>query len=100
MFVEARTRDYDVIAAELKKLSSGTKRHRGAIARLRRRFREATEIDFFNSPMRSRLETCLRAPNKSRAFPIITSRGREWNTAIGPGLPDLGRESIVFHQHG
>src|SRR5216684_1282387 len=52
-FVDARSRDYALLIAELNKI----KRASGAttqLARLRRRFQEIVAIDFFNCPMRSR----------------------------------------------
>src|SRR5579884_2024846 len=50
-FIEARSRDYESLARDLsKKLRA---RNNGAqLTRLRRRFQEISDIDFFRSPMR------------------------------------------------
>ena len=57
-FAEARAREYQELIHEVKKLSSIAPERRGTgrISRLRTRFREIVEIDFFNSPLQKRVE--------------------------------------------
>src|SRR5215472_19006815 len=56
-FVEARSSDYEHLIRELRKKAS--KRTTGELSRLRRRFQQIAAIDFFNSPLRSRVESLL-----------------------------------------
>src|SRR5215469_10425529 len=58
-FVDARSKDYEQLQSELKKVLKSSKRTGGALGRIRKRFSEISAIDFFNSPARSRLESML-----------------------------------------
>src|ERR1700681_1364120 len=60
-FAEARAREYQELIRELQELSSipPQKRASGRVSRLRARFREIVEIDFFNSPLQKRVEELL-----------------------------------------
>src|SRR6267143_5561296 len=60
-FSEARARDYQELIREVQKFSSVArhKRSPGRISRLRARFREIVEIDFFGSPLQKRVEELL-----------------------------------------
>src|SRR5580700_6826709 len=57
-FAEARAREYQNLIRDLQKLSSvpRDKRASSRVTRLRARFREIVEIDFFNSPLQKRVE--------------------------------------------
>src|SRR5947209_5555673 len=61
LFLEARSRDYEGLLRELKKLVtlSPARHPAGRLARLRRRFQEIEAIDFFVSPLRGRVEALL-----------------------------------------
>jgi hypothetical protein len=94
-FAEARTRDYQELIRELQKLSAlpPEKRPSGGLSRLRARFREVVEIDFFHSPLEKRVEDLLaRAdapPGTSAKAPKIDRRqyaGRVWVTRPRPGI--------------
>jgi hypothetical protein len=54
LFREARSKDYEVIMLELKRRKPGS--GSGPLRHLRHRFEEIVAIDFFNSPLRSRVE--------------------------------------------
>src|SRR3979490_1432737 len=57
-FAEARGREYQELIRELQKMSSRPS-HRdssGGVSRLRARFREIADIDFFHSPIQKRVE--------------------------------------------
>src|SRR5215471_14287244 len=59
LFVEMSTREYEATIAELRKITRAKHHKASALARIRRRLVELNEIDFFNNPLRSRLETFL-----------------------------------------
>ncbi len=61
MFVAARSKDYEALVRDLKKIGGTKKRTPGEIARFRRRLQEIAAIDFFNSPLRSRAEALLES---------------------------------------
>src|SRR2546425_5649246 len=58
LFAEARSRDYQKLLHEAKKILalSTPRRPSGRLNRIRRRFLELQEIDFFGSPLRAKLE--------------------------------------------
>jgi hypothetical protein len=94
-FTEGRTRDYQQLIRELQKLSSHAphKRSSGTISRLRARFREIVEIDFFKSPLQKRVEELLAladAPLANHARISGADRksfvNRTWVTRPRPGI--------------
>jgi hypothetical protein len=94
-FAEARAREYQELILELQELSSipPQKRASGRASRLRARFREIVEIDFFNSPLQKRVEELLaRAdtfPTSAEEPVKINPReymGRVWVTRPRPGI--------------
>jgi hypothetical protein len=94
-FTEARARDYQELIREMQKVSSVIphKRTPGRMSRLRERFREIVEIDFFDSPLRKRVDDLLA---KADAPPAVKERGtkvrpkdyvgRLWVTRPRPGI--------------
>ncbi len=94
-FTEARARDYQELIRELQKSSNVTppKRAFGRISRLRVRFREIVEIDFFRSALQKRVEDLLanvEASPKSRERGTMVRLkdyvGRAWVTRPRPGI--------------
>jgi len=94
-FREARARDYQELIRELEKLTSvePSKRASGRTSRLRARFREIVEIDFFQSPLQKRVEELLanaETPSASTArAPRIDPKSflnRIWVTRPRPGI--------------
>ncbi len=67
-FAEARTRDYQELIRELEKFSSlpVQKRAVGRLSRLRSRFQEIVEIDFFDSPLQKRVGELLTRADEAR----------------------------------
>src|SRR6202047_1065187 len=67
LFVEARSRDYQKLLHEAKKVFalSPSRRPGGRLNRIRRRFLELQDIDFFGSPLRTKLENLLAHADKS-----------------------------------
>jgi hypothetical protein len=95
LFAEARARDYQELIREVRKFSSVArhKRPTGRISRLRARFREIVEIDFFGSPLQKRVEELLA---RADAVPAVAEKppktnpkdyvGRLWVTRPRPGI--------------
>jgi hypothetical protein len=94
-FAEVRARDYRVLIQEAQEMSS-VARHKRApakISRLRARFREIVEIDFFGNPLQKRVEELLA---RAEASPAIAKKlpksnpkdyvGRLWVTRPRPGI--------------
>lgn len=94
-FAEARARDYQDLIRDLQKLSGVApyKRGSGRINRLRARFREIVEVDFFDSPLQKRAEALLAKADAPLAATERTARvqpqdylGRVWVTRPRPGI--------------
>jgi hypothetical protein len=67
-FAEARTREYQELIQELEKFSSlpAEKRAVGPLSRLRSRFQEIVEVDFFDSPLQKRVGELLARADEAR----------------------------------
>lgn len=94
-FAEARARDYQGLIRDLQKLSgvAPDKRGSGRINRLRARFREIVEIDFFDSPLQKRVEELLAKADAPLAATERRAKvqpkdyvGRVWVTRPRPGI--------------
>jgi hypothetical protein len=94
-FAEARARDYQDLIRNLQKLSgvAPDKRGSGRINRLRSRFREIVEIDFFDSPLQKRVEELLAKADAPLAATEGAAKvqpkdyvGRVWVTRPRPGI--------------
>jgi hypothetical protein len=94
-FVQARTCEYQELIRELQKLSAAApqKRAPGRVNRLRARFHEIAEIDFFNSPLRKRVEELLTgadsSPSSAAEAMKVNPReyiGKQWVTRPRPGI--------------
>jgi len=94
-FAEARSREYQDLIRELQKFSSAPpqKRPSSRLSRLRARFREIAEIDFFHSPLQKRVEDLLaradRSPIREGESAKINPReylSRIWVTRPRPGI--------------
>jgi hypothetical protein len=82
MFRAARDAEYAEVAHELRAL--GRKPDAAALARVRRRFDEVAQRDFFNSRERKDLERSLtRHEPKPKQRPSASLRGRTWVTRAG-----------------
>ena len=98
LFVEARSTDYEALLRELKK----TKQAAGNLPRIRRRLQEIAEVDFFGSPLRSRVETALAAlenlqhqPKKTVKHGKREFRGRTWVTRPRPGIDRVSSAWLI-----
>lgn len=100
MFVEARSRDYEQLVRELRKKSS--KRTSAELSRLRRRFQQIVAIDFFNSPMRSRVESLLNSadglvPTAPAGVAKLRKEyiNRTWLTRPRPGIDRVSSAWLI-----
>jgi hypothetical protein len=94
-FAEARSREYEELIRDVQKPSSVAlqKRGPGRISRLRERFREIVEIDFFGNPLQKRVEELLARADASPAFTKKSTKtnpkdymGRLWVARPRPGI--------------
>jgi hypothetical protein len=94
-FAEARANEYQEIVRELQKLASVPSQRRafGRVSRLRTRFNEIAEVDFFESPLQKRVQELLTQAEKPAASLEKTAKinareyvGRVWVTRPRPGI--------------
>lgn len=104
MFNQARSRDYLEFEKELKKVARAARREVEDIAhsRLKRRLQQITEIDFFGSPVRARIEEQMRRLEEGDANPGTKSRhnpkdyrGRTWITRPRPGIDRVASAWLI-----
>jgi len=106
-FVDARSRDYEQLHSELKKVLKSSKRTIGALARIRKRFSEISAIDFFNSPARSRVEAMLARTEEEQPSLSKSQRNaqrarkeylnRTWITRPRPGIDRVSSAWLITH---
>jgi hypothetical protein len=96
-FAEARGREYQELIREVRAFSSMRVEGKGAgrLSRLRNRFQEIVEVDFFDSPLQKRVQELLEQAARSRAAKSGASNGkinpkdyksRVWVTRPRPGV--------------
>lgn len=94
-FNQARQKEYQALLEDLRQVSSSSTRKGvdGRLSRLRARFREIAEVDFFSSPMRKRVEDMLaraaESPVPVATVPSANPRHyvrRIWVTRPRPGI--------------
>lgn len=105
LFMEARSKDYESLLRDLKKLValSPARRPAGRLSRLRRRFQEISAIDFFQSPLRGRVEALLaRSEESDGARPVSRSKSkareylnRVWMTRPRPGIDRVSSAWLI-----
>jgi hypothetical protein len=96
-FAEARAREYQELIRELHAFSSTRVEGKGAgrLSRLRNRFQEIVEVDFFDSPLQKRVQELLEQATRSNAARSGSAatkidpkkfKGRVWVTRPRPGV--------------
>lgn len=104
LFQEARARDYRRLLHETRKLLalSLARRNAGSLNRMRRRLQELTEIDFFDNPLRAKVEKALVQADEPAAKP--SRRGakkrseygnRVWVTRPRPGIDRVSSAWLI-----
>src|SRR2546425_5317087 len=81
-FAEARAREYQELIRELQRFSSTRVEGKGAgrLSRLRNRFQEIVDVDFFDSPLQKRVQELLEQAARSHA----AKSGAAANSKINP----------------
>ena len=105
LFVEARSGDYQKLLHEAKKILalSPLRRSSGRLNRVRRRFLEIQEIDFFGSPLRTKLENVLAHADESETAKSGSKEKRKsgtyvnrvWMTRPRPGIDRVSSAWLI-----
>jgi hypothetical protein len=103
LFLEASTREYEAMIAELRKITRSKHSNINALARMRRKLRDVNEADFFNNPLRSRLEMLLaQAEDRSAMAPARASdvkkksyQRKVWITRPRPGIDRVSSAWLI-----
>lgn len=104
MFNQARARDYQELEKELKKIAKTQRRELSdtALSRLKKRLQQITEIDFFGSPVRARIEEAVRRLEQGDAGAGSNARhnakdyvGRTWITRPRPGIDRVASAWLI-----
>jgi hypothetical protein len=105
LFVDSRSRDYQKLLWDTKKLFAlpPARRPSGRLNRIRRRFIELRDIDFFGSPLRSKLEKVLTQADESES--VRSGRkdkrksaeylNRVWITRPRPGIDRVSSAWLI-----
>ncbi len=107
-FAEARAREYQELIRELQTFSSTRVEGKGAgrLSRLRNRFQEIVEVDFFDSPLQKRVQELLEQAGRSRGSKSGTPNGkvnpkdyqrRVWVTRPRPGVDRCASAWLIRH---
>jgi hypothetical protein len=106
-FVEARSRDYQKLLHDTKKLSalSPARIPRGQVNRIRRRFQDLQDIDFFGNPLRARVENLLACLDETESQAKRSGRNlqrqhreylnRLWMTRPRPGIDRVSSAWLI-----
>jgi hypothetical protein len=105
MFEEARSRDYQKLLHEVKKLLalSPSRRPGGRLNRIRRRFQDLQDIDFFENRLRTKLENLLAQADESGAQKTSGKAKRKsgeyvnrlWMTRPRPGIDRVSSAWLI-----
>jgi len=98
MFIEARSKDYEALMKEIRKTSSIAPR--ATLTRLRQRFRQIEAMDYFDSPLRSRVDAALGRLESPHPEPPAKRarkeyRGRTWVTRPRPGIDRVSSAWLI-----
>ena len=103
LFMEERSRDYETLIADVRKLTRIKQKKTIDLSRVRRRLQELTVIDFFNNPLRSRVEKLLAqleeygtsAPMSVSSSKTKAYRNRVWITRPRPGIDRVSSAWLI-----
>jgi hypothetical protein len=105
LFVEARSRDYQKLLHEARNLLglSASRRPVGRLNRIRRRFLEVQDIDFFGNPLRAKLEDLLAHADEAGTSKSGRKGGRKsgeylnrlWTTRPRPGIDRVSSAWLI-----
>jgi hypothetical protein len=103
-FIDARSHDYQKLLHEGKKLLalSPNRRPNGGVTRIRRRFQELRDVDFFENPLRTKLEKLLAQLDQADAGKTRLNRGKSdkytnrlWMTRQRPGIDRVSSAWLI-----
>ena len=104
-FSEARTREYRELIQAIRAISgtSAEQENTGRLIRLRNRFHEIVEVDFFNSPLQQRVRELLEEasvsrtakPDGGRKIHSKDYKSRVWVTRPRPGVDRCGSAWLI-----
>lgn len=105
LFVEARSRDYQKLMQETKRLLAlaPSRRPSARLNRIRRRFLELQEIDFFGNPLRTKLANLLAQADEAAPQPSARNAkvksgeylNRLWMTRPRPGIDRVSSAWLI-----
>jgi hypothetical protein len=105
LFIESRSQDYQRLLRTAKKLLAipPVRRPASRLTKLRRQFQEVAAIDFFDNPLRSRLEMLMARADNAPAAPVgrsgkgkaSTYRNRVWITRPRPGIDRVSSAWLI-----
>ncbi|HKD83133.1 MAG TPA: chromate resistance protein ChrB domain-containing protein [Terriglobales bacterium] len=103
LFTSARSQDYQKLLHELKKFMSlsPSRRPPGRLNRIRRRFGELAEIDFFENPLRARVEKLLAQADGATSMKSAQRQkasqyhNRLWITRPRPGIDRVSSAWLI-----
>lgn len=105
LFTTARSHDYQKLLHELKKLKSlsASRRPAGRLNRIRRRLAEVAESDFFESPLRARVEKLLAQADEFTSQETRRNhrqkqsqyQSRTWITRPRPGIDRVSSAWLI-----
>jgi hypothetical protein len=105
LFIEARSQDYQKLLHDAKKLLalSPSRRPSGRLNRIRRRFLEVQDIDFFENPLRTKLENLLAHADEPEAAKSGRNPKRKsgeylnrlWMTRPRPGIDRVSSAWLI-----
>jgi hypothetical protein len=103
-FRRARSGDYSAVLEELQKVKPSAMGAAGQIARLRRRFDEIVAVDFFESPIRGKVENALTQAEQPAVKAKTARKGkaskadyqnRTWITRPRPGVDRVSSAWLI-----
>lgn len=103
-FREAQAANYETLIEEAKKVTPAAAGASSQLQRLRRRFEEIVDVDFFESPLRKRAEEALRQAEKPRPktekgkVEMVSTadyQNRVWMTRPRPGIDRVSSAWLI-----
>lgn len=105
LFVEARSRDYQKLLHDAKKILtiSSSREPAGPLNRIRRRFQDLQDIDFFGNPLRAKVESLLAHADESgnrkaggaNKRKSAEYQSRLWMTRPRPGIDRISSAWLI-----
>jgi hypothetical protein len=104
LFRQARTPDYEALIQEAKKLKPAASGTSAPLQRLRRRYEDLVDIDFFENPLRRKAEEALKQAEQPRTTAVkgkmemvskADYQNRVWMTRPRPGIDRVSSAWLI-----